>query len=316
MEDGIIKEQVFILKGANNHTFGVRSYYSTQKNLKGIVQVIPGMAEHSGRYRDFARFMADNGYRVFIGDHAGCGLTAGSVDKLGLLPASFGWEFMLENIRTLYTYIRKEIPDAPVYIFGHSMGSILARHFLAVYPVYVKGLILSGTFETPNALLKPLSFFTSLQVLIHGSYRKPRWFNKLFYGNLNRRFRKSGNTRFEWISSIREEVDTYVNDPYCGFDCSWGFYKALFMGISAMKLAQHNLKYRKTLPLLNICGQDDPVGNFGKDALKIHRHFFRQRFQNITMKVFKGRHEVLHDESREKALYYLLNWMDTSLQSR
>lgn len=83
-----------------------------------------------------------------------------------------------------------------------------------------------------------------------------------------------------------------------------------------MKKAQQVLKYRKTMALLTITGDKDPVGNFGKDAFRIHRHFYKQKFQYITMKVFKGRHELFRDESRDKVFEYLLLWMNEHLNTR
>ena len=304
---------MFFLKSSRKRPFCVLGMIPRQTKVKAVVQIIPGMAEHAGRYREFASFLVENGYAVFCADHPGAGANVVKPNKTGLLPATRGWEVMLENIRALYTFIRKEHPDAPLFLFGHSMGSILARHFTAVYPVYISGLIMSGSFDTPSYILKPSRALVGLMIRLQGARTKSKWFNQLFYKNLNRPFRK-GPTHFEWISSVREEVDAYVADPLCGYDCSWSFYKNLFKGITAMKQAQHNLKYRKTLPLLNICGQDDPVGNFGKDALKIHRDYYKQKFQNNTVKVFRGRHELLHDKHKEKVFVYLLNWMEENLR--
>ena len=316
MSEASVSHQVFFLQGYKGQRFGVNAFLPEKKHTRGVIQLIPGMAEHAGRYSEFAHKMASNGFGVYVSDHPGSGITAGSIDKLGLLPANIGWEVMLENTRVLYTHIRKETPDVHIYILGHSMGSILARHFTAIYPVYVQGIILSGTFETPNLLLRLSIGLASFMKLVQGADKKSRWFNRFFYGKLNMPFRNSGPTRFEWISSVREEVDAYVSDPYCGYDCSWGFYAALFKGIQAMKKAQHVLKYRKTLALLTITGDKDPVGNFGKDAFRIYGHFYRQKFQHITMKVFKGRHELFHDESRDKVFDYLLLWMDEHLDTR
>ncbi len=313
MKDEDLQKQVFYLNSSNNHTFAIRSTMPGNGPMTGIVQIIPGMAEHAGRYQEFASFLAAHGYGVFCADHPGSGLTANSIENLGQLPATRGWEIMLGNIRALYTFIRKEYPDTHVFLFGHSMGSILARHFVAVYPVYIKGLILSGPFNTPTILLKILRSFIRVYIMIAGPRTKSKWFNRLFYQNLNRRF-KGGSTLFEWISSQRAEVDAYVADPYCGYDCTLAFYKTLFRGIGAMKKSQKNLKYRKTMPLLSVCGKDDPVGNFGKDMVKIHSHFYRQRFQNNTMKVFRGRHELLHDKKKEKVFQFILEWMNNNLK--
>lgn len=308
------REQTFFLTSSGNYRFGVINIMPAGSKPNAIVLVITGMAEHAGRYREFAAFLAENGCGFFSADHPGQGTTAQKEAKYGKISRSRGWEIMLDNIRALYTHIRKTHPEIPVYVFGHSMGSVLARHFTAVYPVYIQGLILSGPFETPAPVLRISKLIIRILILIAGSGSRSGWFNRLFYGQLNRHF-KPRPTRFEWISSVREEVDLYDADPACGFFCTNAFYYNLFKGISAMRKAQHNLKYRKTLPVLILSGQSDPVGHFGKDALKIHRDFFRQNFQNLTLKVMHGRHELLREADKEKTYRFLLDWMTEHLST-
>lgn len=315
MEAQIIKEQSFFLNSSMQERFFVKSYLPATGKPKGILQIMHGMAEHHGRYHEFGSFLAEHGYGAFINDHPGHGQTAGSIDRLGYINNQRGWEIMLENSRALYTHIRKNQPEIPVFLMGHSMGSILARHFMTVYPVYVQGLVLSGTFDMPGSTLRALNLLVKTQSLFFGSNKKSYWFNRFFFHNFNKHF-KPRPTEFEWISSSREEIDQYVNDPYCGFDCSVAFYRNLAFGIFAMKKAHHNLKYRKTIPLLIMGGQDDPVGNFGKDAMKIHSEFYKQHFQNLKVKVFRGRHEMLHEAEKEKVFNYLLKWMDEHLHTR
>ncbi len=310
-----IREESFYLKSFEDRRFYVKRYDPSGKKPKAIVQIIHGMAEHGGRYHEFANFLARNGYAVVINDHPGHGKTAESPEELGIVKKKRGWETMMENTRVLYTHIRKKQPEVPVYIFGHSMGSIIARHFTSVYPVYIQGIILSGTFESRPVLVKIIRTLIKILRLVKGRRHKSKWFNKFFYWRFNRHF-SPRPTLFEWISSSREEVDAYVNDPCCGIDCSNGFYNNLFKGIGEMKRAEATLKYRKNLPLLILSGQQDAVGNFGKDALKIHKRFFKQKFQNLTLKVFHGRHELLHESNKEEVFFFLLSWLDEHLSTR
>ena len=39
------------------------------ENPKNIVLIVTGMAEHSARYDDFAKFLNENGYSVYCLDH-------------------------------------------------------------------------------------------------------------------------------------------------------------------------------------------------------------------------------------------------------
>ena len=315
MERKSNRESIFYLDSPRNNHFAVTSYLPPGKSPKGIVIIIPGMAEHAGRYRDFASFLTDNGYGVYAGDHPGQGKTAGSPEMAGRIGGKHNWQVMLENIRTLYTHIRKKQPEAPVFIMGHSMGSLLARNFTAMYPIYIRGLILSGSFHMRRLPLRIFLAFITLKNLFEGADKKSKWLNRLFYGNFNRHF-KNAPTLFEWISSDREEVDAYEKDPYCGFYYSNGFYRHLLKGIIATRKAESLLTYRKTLPILILSGQEDPVGHFGKDAVIIHKEFYKQHFQNLSLKIFPGRHELLHEKNKEEIFHYLLQWLDQSLNVR
>ncbi len=313
MEQRLVNEDTFYLSSSTHFRFFVRRIFPVGGETKGIVLIIPGMAEHSGRYIDFANILAMHAYAVYTLDHPGQGQTAGSVQETGHIDKKRGWQIMLENVRALYTSIRKSQPELPVFVFGHSMGSVLARHFTALYPVYIQGLILSGSFMMPSFSLALLLNMMRLKILFEGSTKKSTWFNKLFYWNFNRHFHPRP-TLFEWISSDRNEVDAYADDPYCGFFYSNGFYRHLLKGIAATKNAEKLLTYRKSLPVLIMSGKDDPVGRSGKDAVKLHKEFFKQNYQNLSLKIFPGRHELLHEKNKEAVFHYILQWLDESLE--
>ncbi len=313
MEIQWVREEHFQLSSSSNERFYVSRWLPGKGKPRAIVLVIPGMAEHAGRYAPFARFMARNEYGVYSCDHPGQGLTAGQPAKAGLTPRRRGWEIMLENTRALYSHIRKTQSVIPVYLFGHSMGSVLARHFTAIYPVYTQGLVLSGSFIVPHGLLAMALGLVRLNILFAGHNKKSRWFNRLFYWSFNRHFRPRP-TRFEWISSVRQEVDRYEEDPYCGMFYSNSFFLHLFKGIAATSRAERLITYRKSLPVLVLSGQDDPVGRFGKDAVKIHKAYYEERFQHLSLKIFPGRHELLHEKNKEAVYSYLLDWFEASLK--
>ncbi len=309
MTFAFVREQGFFLSSSTRNRFYVKSFLPENHSPKAIVLIIPGMAEHTGRYRDFAHFMVANDYGVYSLDHPGQGKTAGSPQSAGIPESNRLWQHMLENVRALYTNIRKNQPEIPVFLLGHSMGSILARHFTALYPVYLQGLILSGSFMLHPFILCFSLNLIRIKILLQGYKKKSKWFNKLFYKNFNRHF-KERPTLFEWISSDREAVDAYVNDPYCGIDFSNGFFLHLFKGIAQTRRAEKLLTYRKSLPVLILSGQDDPVGAFGKDAIRIHQEFYKQNFQNLYLKIFPGRHELLHEKNKEAVYQYLLEWIE------
>lgn len=312
MEHKPCRHDSFFLNSPSDNRFHVSSYTPDDLKPRGIVLIITGMAEHAGRYEEFSSFLAAHSFSVYVCDHPGQGKTAGHPENTGIIPRQRGWQGMLENVRALYTYVRKDQPEIPVFIFGHSMGSLLARHFTALYPVYIKGLILSGTFVMPKMTQLALLTVIRIKILFEGAMHKSKWLNKLFYWYFNRHF-KPRPTMYEWISSVRKEVIDYEKDPYCGFYLSNGFFREILKGILATDKAESLITYRKTLPVLIMSGKEDPVGHFGKDAVKIHKNYFQQNFQNLSLKIFTGRHELLHEKKKDKVYDYLLEWLNQSL---
>ena len=52
--------------------------------VRGIIQIAHGIAEHIGRYEDFMAFLAANGFAAVANDHLGHGETSkNNVEKLG-----------------------------------------------------------------------------------------------------------------------------------------------------------------------------------------------------------------------------------------
>ena len=313
MESQFVNKQSFYLNSPSDNRFHVDSYRPKNQKPKGVLLIITGMAEHAARYEDFSLFLVKNAYSVYICDHPGQGKTAGNPGNTGIITRQRGWQCMLENVRTLYTHVRKEQPEMPVFIFGHSMGSVLARHFTAIYPVYIQGLIISGSLVMSKTFLTLSLILVRLKILFEGFNKKSRWLNKLFYWSFNRHF-KPRKTRYEWISSVRQEVVAYDEDPYCGFFLSNGFFREIFKGIAATHRAEALITYRKTLPVLIMSGKEDAVGRFGKDAVKLHKNYFQQNFQNLSLKIFSGRHELLHEKNKKEVYEYLLDWLNHSLK--
>ena len=98
---------------------------------KAVVQLIHGIAEHIGRYDEFARFLNAHGYVVAADDHMGHG---GSVENGVKGYFSGGWLSAVEDEKRLHDEMQKQYPELPYYFLGHSMGSFLLRTYLYTYP--------------------------------------------------------------------------------------------------------------------------------------------------------------------------------------
>ncbi len=69
-----------------------------------------------------------------------------------------------------------------------------------------------------------------------------------------------GPTGFEWLSRDAAEVKKYVDDPLCGFAFTNELTRDIFVGFVKMRDPALEARIPKTLPVLVIQGELDPVG--------------------------------------------------------
>ena len=119
------------------------------KSPVAVLHILHGMMEHSTRYREFADWLAEQGFAVYSADHPGHGLSIKDEKDLGHLDDEKGWDEVMESVRMQQERFRKEHNDLPVFLLGHSFGSVVARSFVQKYSGQfpVTGLILSGSMQ-------------------------------------------------------------------------------------------------------------------------------------------------------------------------
>ena len=119
-------------------------------SLKGMVYIVHGMGEHALRYDFFAEAMNKEGFVVYGDDHRGHGKSM-EEGKAGVLYDD-GWDGTVLDLKMVTDQMKKDYPDLPLFIFGHSWGSFLTQDYMQQYPKEAKAIILSGTSGKQDAL--------------------------------------------------------------------------------------------------------------------------------------------------------------------
>lgn len=259
-----------------------------------VVQIIHGIAEYALRYDDFARFLNSKGILVVAEDHMGHGRSVGDNTPLYF---EGGWTTAAEDTYELLRRTREEVPTLPYFIFGHSMGSFLARTLLFRYPdAGLRGAVICGTGWQPRVVLGAGRALCGLEKLRVGAKGHSRLLNKLIFGAYNAKF-KDAKTPNDWICSRREVVERYTADPLCGGDATVGLSQDMLGGIAMIQKKRNLRAMPKNLPVFFIAGQSDPVGNMGKGVEKTANAFRRNGMKDVTLRLYEGRHEILNEEN-------------------
>ncbi len=276
-------------------------------DVKGVVQIAHGMAEHSARYAEFAKALAERGYAVFINDHLGHGKSVASKEDLGFF-GPMGYDALVKDMKQLTEIAKKEYPELPFIIFGHSMGSFLAREYTARYGHEIDGAIFCGT-AGPNPAAGIGITLAKHFEKSKGDHVRSSFLNSMAFGSYNKKTEQ--RTEFDWLTKDTAIVDKYIADEYCGYCFTANGFVGLF---SVLKQVSSKLWFNtvpKELPMLLIAGADDPVGAYGKGVKQVFDQLKETGHTNTLMKLYAGdRHEILNELDKEQVISDVIDWID------
>lgn len=289
--------------------------YVPAAKVKGIVQLVHGFGEHSRRYLHMICKMLDAGYIVAANDHVGHGKTAIVNDTWGNWGRK-GAQTMMEDEHKFKEKVQEKYPDIPYFMYGHSMGSIIARQFIAKYGDELAGVIICGTVG-PDAIpceegikqLKPLVEAGK------GDEADPELLGAML-GGLFARIEevKLGN---EWICHDEYVQIDHANDPFDAFTrptSNEALLQFIEM-IDEVKGTEWAAKVPTALPLYNIAGDEDPCGSFGGGVKKV-AGWLEETGHNIKTKLYEGyRHEIHnYNDIKDEVEAGIIEFMDEVLK--
>ncbi len=276
----------------------------------GVVQLVHGIAEHIGRYDEFARFLNSHGYIVVGNDHLGHGASVLTEEDRGYFADRDGWTHVCNDVRTLQIMTARSFPGLPYFLFGHSMGSFLTRTYLIRFPGTVDGAVICGTGQMPDALIRSGRAAARLEKLRMGGRGKSKLLSKLSFGPYNSQF-SPNRTEYDWLSANEENVDAYLADPLCGFETTVGLFLDLMDGVRWIKDPQNLSHMKKETPVFFIAGGLDPVGENGEGVRRAYLSFRDAGMKELDIRIYPGlRHEILNELAREMVYQDVLVWLE------
>lgn len=266
--------------------------YVPADEIKGVVQLVHGFGEHSRRYLHMICKLMDAGYVVAADDHVGHGKTAMENDTWGNWGHK-GPQTMVEDEHTLKQLVQEKYPDVPYFIFGHSMGSIIARQFIAKYGNELAGAIICGTVG-PDALPceEGIKLLKPLVEAGKGDESAPEILGTIMGGLFARCEEVTiGN---EWICHDKYVQMDHANDPFDAFTkptANEAMLQFVEM-IEDVKGKEWAEKVPQNLPIYNIAGGEDPCGSYG-EGVRLVAEWLTETGHQVTTKIYEGyRHEI------------------------
>ena len=275
---------------------------------KAVVQIVHGIAEHIQRYDAFARYLNFLGCLVVAEDHMGHGQSVGETGIQGYFYG--GWFQAVEDTYQLLVQTRNAFADIPYILFGHSMGSFMARTILEVHPDSgISACIICGTGWMPEAVLKAGIVMCKGVCKLYGETKPNAALQSVVFGSYNRRI-EHPRTAYDWLTRDAKIVDAYIADPMCGFTVTAGLLRDMLTGILYIQNAKNLEKMEKFLPVHFIAGGDDPVGNYSSGVLKAAEAFKQVGLQDISCRIYPlCRHEILNEINKQEIYEDIGQWI-------
>ena len=180
------------------------------ENPKGILQMCHGMAEIKDRYLKTMEKFASAGYICVMHDHRG----HGNIDSndLGFMNDASGRGIVLDAIQVTAD-IKEKYPNLPVYLFGHSMGSLVVRNMMKENDDAYAGLIVCGS-PSKNPLVGIALTLTKIIKTIKGERHRSALIQQLSIGSY-----KIIGEEYDhaWITTDKEIQRLYDESETCGF---------------------------------------------------------------------------------------------------
>jgi acylglycerol lipase len=249
--------------------------------VKAVILVTHGLGEHIGRYGNLVNTVVPLGYAVYGLDHQGHGKSEGTrvfVDR---------FQTYLDDVQTFYNMVRKDNPGKKVFLYGHSMGGLIAVAYAAQHQADLAGLIVTAPVLKPGESITPATI-TMARVL---SALAP----------------KMGVQALDSAHLSRDKavVEAYDNDPLV--------YRGKITARLGSELFSAMAKYGAemtsiTLPLLIMQGSEDKLVN--QDGAKTL--YAKAGCKDKTLKIYEGCYHEIHNEpDKAKVFADLVAWLNS-----
>ena len=257
-----------------------RQCWTPEDGPAGVVIVVHGFTEHSGRYAELAAALVRHGYAVHAADLRGHGRSEGDRVWVG------SFDEFAADLEALVELARRDQPGHPVLLFGHSMGAAIVARFVQTRRPEVNAVALSAPPVRVGRHVFP--------ILQRMASLVGRWFPRL-------RVVRLGSS---WISRDPQAVADFRSDPLVFHDRFPARTGSEILRAGPRILAEAGAIRS---PLLILQGTGDRIVDPGGSRQLLAA----AGSQDKTLKLYDGfYHDLLHELQRQQVTADLVEWFD------
>jgi alpha-beta hydrolase superfamily lysophospholipase len=248
--------------------------------LKGIICLIHGLGEHSGRYARWAELFVQAGYGMLAPDLPGHGRTEGRKAYVK------SYQILLDQVDLVLQQAEILFPGIPRILYGHSMGGNIVINYAISRDSPIKALIASAPWLRLTFKVSPVELF----------------FGKIMNSLIPRvRFKRKG-TKAENLSHNPEHWADVRSDPLNHSLVTGRYFWIIHQqGEYAMENAN-----RINKPFLLMHGRDDKV-----TSPKASEEFTAGSGDQTLFKIWEGLYHELHWEFEYKDVgKFVIEWLE------
>lgn len=280
---------------------------------RAVIQLSHGLCGCKERYVSFMEYMAGQGIACVAGDHRGHGASVRNSDDLGYMYSG-GYMAMIDDMRQITEWIHKTYPGKPLYLLGHSMGSMAARAYAKYDDSAIDGLILTGS---PSYV--PMSWIAramSWLICSVGLSRLRMSFSQnLTSWRYNRRFAKEGQQA--WTCSDPHSREEFMSNPLCNFKLTANLSYNILSLMSETYGSGKWMVSKPAMPVLFLSGADDPLMGGLEGLHKSAQNICKRGYKNVTSVVYPAmRHEVLNEIGKREVWDDILDFLEIKAYAR
>lgn len=272
--------------------------------IKGVVQIHHGLGEHADRYEHFASFLAGQGFVVVVSDFVGHGRSLIDFEQ-GYFGEHDGPVHLVDDMHHLQMIVREKYPDAPYFMLGADLGSILIRKYMSVYGDFIEGVLLLGTLSKVEFCCFKRIYLRLLKI-----WKGPLHRAQQFSRYLRRGFNKKTHTisEMDWLTSDEHEKKKFLEDPMAHFAYTVQGYRDIIHTIQEVNSEKSIMNIPSYLSVYIGIGENDPMGAHIKELLEKYKKI---PIKDLTLEIFEGqRHALLFEKDKKKVYNSILKWLD------